>query len=92
MARRKTLGLKRVRRVGRSRKAGPLSVTRAEFNAVRKLVSEGGEIISAMRRELQSATSQAEANRRTLETQFTRIAQLQLELDDVRRKATPGAA
>jgi len=96
MARQRALGVKHVRRVGRVRKAGPLNVTRAEFDAVVKLLNERGEIINAIRRELRSTcrdlASQVETNRRTLETQFTRIAQLQLEIDDLKRKSARGAA
>jgi hypothetical protein len=96
MARQRALGVKHVRRVGRVRKAGPLNVTRAEFDAVVKLLNERGEIINAIRRELRSTcrdlASQVETNRRTLETQFTRIAQLQLEIDDLKRKSSRGAA
>jgi hypothetical protein len=64
--------LKRVRKIARVRRAGQLNVTRAEFDAVIKLLNERGEIINDIRRELH--------------TQFARIAQLQQELDDVKRK------
>jgi hypothetical protein len=78
MARKRVLRVKRVRHVGRVRKAGPLNVTRAEFDAVIKLMNERGEIINAIRRELN--------------TQFTRIAQLQQEIDDLKRKSSRSAA
>ena len=64
--------LKRVRKIARVRRAGQLKVTRAEYDAVIKLLNERGEIINDIRRELQ--------------TQFARIAQLQQELDDLKRK------
>jgi hypothetical protein len=53
------------------RKSEPLNVTRAEFDAVISSLNERGEIINEIRRELQ--------------TQFTRIAQLQQELDDLKK-------
>jgi len=77
MARKRALHVKRVRRVRRVRKAGP-NVTRVEFDALVKLLNERGEIINAIRRELN--------------TQFTRIAQLQQEIDDLKRKSTRSAA
>jgi hypothetical protein len=49
-----------------------MDVTRAEFDRVIDLLNERGEIIKKMRRDL--------------ETQFTRIAQLQAELDVMKRK------
>jgi hypothetical protein len=67
------LRVKRVRKIGRVRKAGPLYVTRAELDEVIKLLNERGEIINEIRRELH--------------TQLTRIAQLQQELDAVKRRA-----
>ncbi len=96
MARKRALRVKQVRRLGRVRKAGPFNVTRAEFDAVIKSLNERAEIINAIRRQLHSTcrdlASQVETNRRTLETQFTRIAQLQQEIDDLKRKSARGAA
>lgn len=84
------LRVKRLRKVGRVRKAGPINVTRAEFNAVLKLLDEHGETINRLRRELHATcrdlAAQIETNRRTLEVQFTRIAQLQQEIDVLKRR------
>ena len=68
---------KRPIRVKRVRKIAPatnrtVNVTRAEFNAVIALLNERGEIINDIRRELQ--------------TQFARIAQLQQEIDALKRR------
>jgi hypothetical protein len=81
--------VKGIRKVGRVRKAGPFNVTRAEFDAVITLLQERGEIINDIRRELHSIcedlASQVEQNRRTLEVQFARMAQLQQEIDAIKR-------
>jgi cob(I)alamin adenosyltransferase len=80
---------KGIRKVGHVRKAGPSNVTRAEFDAVITVLEERGEIINEIRRELHSTcedlASQVEQNRRTLEVQFARIAQLQQEIDAIKR-------
>ena len=68
--------VKHIRRIGRVRKSGPLNVTRAEFDAVIELLNERGEIINGIRRELQ--------------TQLTRIAQLQQELDELKTRHARG--
>jgi hypothetical protein len=72
MPRRRRSPVKRIRRIGRVRKAGRLYATRAEFDALIALLNERGEIVNDLRRELQ--------------TQFTRIAQLQQEIDDLKKK------
>jgi hypothetical protein len=54
------------------RKSGRLDVTRAEFDAVISSLNERAEIINEIRRERQ--------------TQFTRISQLQQELDDLKKR------
>ena len=41
--------VRRVRKIGRVRKAGPLNVTRAEFDAVIKVLDERGQIINDLR-------------------------------------------
>jgi hypothetical protein len=51
--RRRRSPVKRIRRIGRVRKSGPLNVTRAEFDAVITMLNERGEIVNEMRRELQ---------------------------------------
>lgn len=70
-------------------KGSAINVTRAEFDAVIALLNERGEIINELRRELHSTcrelAAQVEKNRRTLETQFTRISQIQQELDAIKR-------
>jgi len=71
MPRKRRSPAKHVPRIGRVRTPGPLNVTRAEFDAVISVLNERGEIIDEMQRQLQ--------------TQFTRIAQLQQELDDLRK-------
>jgi hypothetical protein len=58
--------------IPRPRRAKQSHVTRAEFDGVIKLLNERGEIINAIRHELR--------------VQFTRIAQLQQELDVVKEK------
>ena len=64
--------VKRVRRIGRVRRTSDrLNVTRAEFEALISSLNERGEIINEIQRNLQ--------------TQFTRIAQLQHELDDLKK-------
>ena len=61
-------------------------ITRAEFDAVIKLLDERGEIITEMRREIHhTCRDLAQDVRRELHTQFTRIAQLQQEIDDLKR-------
>jgi len=64
--------VKRVRKIGRVRKGGRCDVTRAEFDEVIRLLNERGAIINEIRRELH--------------TQFTRIAQVQQELDDLKKR------
>jgi hypothetical protein len=60
------------RRFPRIPKSRRVDVTRAEFDRVIDLLNERGEIIEKMRRDL--------------ETQFTRIAQLQVEVDLLKRE------
>ena len=47
------------------------NVTRAEFNSLIRILAERGEILEGMRR--------------TLEVQFKRMAQMQAELDQIKR-------
>ena len=76
MAAKRRLRVKRVRRVGRVRKSGRLNVTRAEFDAMIERLNERAAIMNEIQRQLQ--------------TQFTRIAQLQQELDDLKKKNARG--
>lgn len=75
----------------RVRKGSAINVTRAEFDAVIERLNERGEIVNELRRELHSTCRnlalQVEKNRQTLEIQFTRIAQLQQEIDMLKRRA-----
>ena len=69
------------------RQHGSEQVTRAEFDAVVKKLDERGQIINEIRRELRdTCRNLAENVHRDLQTQFTRIAQLQQELDELKRK------
>jgi hypothetical protein len=61
----------KARRIKRSSRLNRRDVTRAEYNNIIEVLNQRGEIINELRREL--------------EVQFTRIAQMQSELDDVRR-------
>jgi hypothetical protein len=74
----------------RFRPGSAINVTRAEFEAVIKLLNERSEIINELRSELHSTcrdlTSQVEKNRQTLEIQFTRNAQLPQEIDALKRR------
>jgi hypothetical protein len=57
-------------KVRRIPKAKRRDVTRAEYNALVDLLNERGQIIAKMRQDL--------------ETQFKRIAQMQVQLDELR--------
>jgi chromosome condensin MukBEF ATPase and DNA-binding subunit MukB len=75
----------------RLRKGSAINVTRAEFEAVIKLLNQRVQIINEMRNELRETcrdvASQVDKNRQALEIQFTRIAQLQQEIDALKRRA-----
>jgi len=90
MTRKRPARVKRVRRIPSARKDGGRPITRAEFDAVITLLNERREIINKLRREVHSTcrdlASQVEQNRRTLEVQFARIAQLQQEIDAIKRR------
>lgn len=81
---------KRVPKI-RVRKGRAINVRRAEFDAVVKLLNQRGEIMNEMRGELhamcRNLASQVEKNRQTLDVQFTRIVQLQQEIDALKRRA-----
>ena len=69
------------------RQNGSEHVTRAEFEAVIKLMNERGEVIKEIRREVQETCRDLTENlRREIQTQFTRIAQMQQEIDELKRK------
>jgi BMFP domain-containing protein YqiC len=62
-------------------------VTRAEFDALIKVLDERGDIINELRREVrETCRDLSEDVRRELQTQFTRIAQIQQEIDELKRK------
>jgi hypothetical protein len=68
------------------RQNGGEPITRAEFDDVLRLLDERGEIIAEMRRELRDTCLELSENvRRELRTQFTRIAQIQQEIDELKR-------
>ena len=67
----------RARRLRRS-PAQRVDVTRAEYNRIIDILNERNEILNALR-------ASAEELRRDRDVQFKRIAQLQAELDDVKR-------
>ena len=86
MARKRPVRVGKIRRVA---KGGAAAVTRAEFDGLVKLLNERGEIINALRRELHEACRDlGEDLRRELRTQFTRIAQLQQEIDALKRRSS----
>jgi hypothetical protein len=62
-------------------------VTRVEFEKLITVLDEHGDIISELRRDLHATCRDlAENVRRDLQTQFTRIAQLQQEIDALKRR------
>jgi hypothetical protein len=66
-------------------KDGAATVTRAEFNAVIAIINTRGDIINDIKSRLEASDQEI---RRILDIQFQRIAQLQAELDEVRRAWT----
>jgi len=62
---------KRVKRAARIPKGQRMDVTRAEFNRVIDLLNERGDILNSLRH--------------NQDVQFHRIAQLQAELDQIKR-------
>ena len=59
------------------------AVTRAEFDRVIDLLTKRGEIINEIRQ-------QVEKNTRNAEVQFTRFAQVQADLDQIKRVLAKG--
>jgi len=72
---RKAARIRKVRPVPKSRR---IDVTRAEFDRVIDLLNERGAIINDIR-------AHVERNTRELEVQFTRLAQIQVDLDSLKR-------
>ena len=89
MPRKQSLRVKRVQNVRRVRKAASPYVTRAEYDALVTLLNHRGRIVNAIRNQLhdmfREIASQVEKNRRALEIQFERIAQIQQELDHLKK-------
>lgn len=78
---------KPVRSNGGTRRNGAEPVTRAEFDGVIKLLHARGEMIEELRREVAATCRDlGEGVRRELQTQLTRIAQIQQELDELKRR------
>ncbi len=90
MSPKRILRIKPVRNIHRVKKAGPINVSRAEFETVVKLLNQCGNAINELRREIHAIcrdlAAEINQHRRELQTQFTRIAQIQQELDDIKRK------
>src|SRR3954469_16153218 len=72
---RKAARIRKVRPVPKSRR---VDVTRAEFDRVIDLLNERGAITNAIREHV-------ERNTRELDVQFTRLAQIQVDLDSLKR-------
>lgn len=68
------------------RDSGSQPITRAEFETLRKSLDEREEALNELRREIQDACRLGEDVRREQQTQFTRIAQLQQEVDALKRR------
>ena len=73
----KALKLPKARRVRRARDHRP-TVTRAEYTAIVKTLNERNDILNALRDALQRIEQASDV-------QFRRIAQIQADLDDVKR-------
>jgi hypothetical protein len=69
-----------IRRAPQIPKSRRNAVTRAEFDRVIDLLNERGRIINEIREQL-------EKNTRSAEVQFTRFAQMQQEIDELKRNA-----
>jgi len=78
-----------VRKAKPVKRAAPRSVTRAELDeAIRVLHEHIGESVNDLRSEVQVMCREiaAEVNRRELQTQFARIAQLQQEIEGIKKR------
>ncbi len=75
--------LRALPRIPKSRRAG---VIRAEFDRVIDILNERGDILKAYRSALDEHHTTLEQMRRDLDIQFKRIAQLQSELDLIKRE------
>lgn len=87
MAVKRATSVKRAQKNGRVRKRRrPITLTRAEFDAVVKRLNQCNQVIKTLRRELHETCRQlGEQARSELQIQFTRIAQLQQEVDALKR-------
>ena len=79
--------LRSLPRIPKSRRA---AVTRAEFDHVIDILNERGEILAGYRTALAEHRSGLDRVQRDLEIQFRRIAQLQEEVDRLKRERTSG--
>ena len=90
MSRKPILRAKRIRKIGRVAKAGPFNVTRSEFDTLVRLINERGETVNEMRREIHSTcrdlSAEVHRNQRELQVQLARIAQMQQEIDALKRR------
>jgi len=69
------------------RRNGSQLATRAEFEKVLERLDQHSSIINELRREVSSTCRDlADDVRRELQTQFTRIAQLQQEIDALKKR------
>jgi len=75
---RKVRAVPKIRSVPKSRR---VDVTRAEFDHVIDLLNERGHIVNELR-------EQVETNAHNNDVQFTRIAQIQADLDQIKRVLT----
>jgi len=72
---RRKRSIPRLRRVPKSRR---IDVTRAEFDRVIDLLNERGRMVNEM-------AEQLDRNTRSIQVQFARFAQIQAELDRIKR-------
>jgi len=62
---------------------GPANVPRAEL---RRLFVERGQMIEQLQHQLEALSVQVQENRRELRTQFARMAQMQQEIETLKRR------
>jgi hypothetical protein len=77
---------RRLRAIPRIPKSRRTAVMRAEFDHVIDILNERGEILKEYRAALDDHRTTLEQMRRDLDIQFKRIAQLQGELDVIKRQ------
>ena len=82
MAPKRILRMKQIRTIPAVRQDGGRPIPRAELDGLIELLHERGEIIEIIR----TYRDLAENIKRELQTQFTRIAQMQQEIDELKRQ------